>query len=78
MIGPTSRTTSISPNVNDPAFRNITFDELKVNYIESTKALIEGGVDIILIETVFDTLNAKAAIFAVKEVFRNWALNCQS
>ena len=60
----TSRTTSISPNVNDPAFRNITFDELKVNYIESTKALIEGGVDIILIETVFDTLNAKAAIFA--------------
>ena len=70
MIGPTSRTTSISPNVNDPAFRNITFDELKVNYIESTKALIEGGVDIILIETVFDTLNAKAAIFAVKEVFK--------
>lgn len=70
VIGPTSRTTSISPNVNDPAFRNITFDELKVNYIESTKALIEGGVDIILIETVFDTLNAKAAIFAVKEVFK--------
>ncbi len=70
VIGPTSRTTSISPNVNDPAFRNITFDALKVDYIESTKALIEGGVDIILIETVFDTLNAKAAIFAVKEVFK--------
>ena len=70
VIGPTSRTTSISPNVNDPAFRNITFDALKVDYIESTKALIEGGADIILIETVFDTLNAKAAIFAVKEVFK--------
>ena len=70
VIGPTSRTTSISPNVNDPAFRNITFDALKVDYMESTKALIEGGADIILIETVFDTLNAKAAIFAVKEVFK--------
>jgi len=70
VIGPTSRTTSISPNVNDPAFRNITFDALKVDYIESIKALIEGGADIILIETVFDTLNAKAAIFAVKEVFK--------
>ncbi|WP_168407954.1 methionine synthase [Acinetobacter indicus] len=70
VLGPTSRTCSISPNVNDPAFRNITFDALKVDYIESTKALIEGGADIILIETVFDTLNAKAAIFAVKEVFK--------
>ncbi len=74
VIGPTSRTTSISPNVNDPAFRNITFDALKVDYIESTKALIEGGADIILIETVFDTLNAKAAIFAVKEVFKELVL----
>ena len=70
VLGPTSRTCSISPNVNDPAFRNITFDELKENYIEATQALIEGGADIILIETVFDTLNCKAAIFAVKEVFK--------
>ncbi|MEE9902833.1 MAG: methionine synthase [Acinetobacter haemolyticus] len=70
VLGPTSRTCSISPNVNDPAFRNITFDELKENYIEATHALIEGGADILLIETVFDTLNCKAAIFAVKEVFK--------
>ncbi|MNP50771.1 Methionine synthase [compost metagenome] len=53
VLGPTSRTCSISPNVNDPAFRNITFDALKENYIEATHALIEGGADIILIETVF-------------------------
>ncbi|AMW78150.1 methionine synthase [Acinetobacter sp. TGL-Y2] len=70
VLGPTSRTCSISPNVNDPAFRNITFDELKINYIEAAHALIEGGADILLIETVFDTLNCKAAIFAVKEVFK--------
>ncbi len=69
VLGPTSRTCSISPNVNDPAFRNITFDELVDNYIQAAHALIEGGSDIILIETVFDTLNCKAAIFAVKEVF---------
>ncbi len=69
VLGPTSRTCSISPNVNDPAFRNISFDALKENYIEATHALIEGGADIILIETVFDTLNCKAAIFAVKQVF---------
>lgn len=69
VIGPTSRTCSISPDVNDPAFRNVTFDELVDNYTESTYALIEGGADIILIETVFDTLNAKAAIFAVTGVF---------
>ncbi len=69
VLGPTSRTCSISPNVNDPAFRNISFDALKENYIEATHALIEGGADILLIETVFDTLNCKAAIFAVKEVF---------
>ena len=70
VLGPTSRTCSISPNVNDPAFRNITFDELKENYIQAAHALIEGGADILLIETVFDTLNCKAAIFAVKEVFK--------
>ncbi|MFW2178449.1 MULTISPECIES: methionine synthase [unclassified Moraxella] len=69
VIGPTSRTCSISPDVNDPAFRNVTFDELVDNYTESTLALIEGGADLILIETVFDTLNAKAAIFAVTGVF---------
>ena len=67
--GPTNRTASISPDVNDPAFRNITFDQLVAAYRESTKALVEGGSDLILIETVFDTLNAKAAIFAVKEEF---------
>ncbi|MHA3054954.1 methionine synthase [Acinetobacter sp. ANC 4633] len=70
VLGPTSRTCSISPDVNNPAFRNITFDALKDNYIESTLALIEGGADIILIETVFDTLNCKAAIFAVEEAFQ--------
>ncbi|WP_448548273.1 methionine synthase [Thalassotalea fusca] len=69
VLGPTNRTCSISPDVNDPAYRNVTFDELKDAYIESTKALIQGGSDIILIETIFDTLNAKAAIFAVETVF---------
>ncbi|MEW6982275.1 methionine synthase [Colwelliaceae bacterium 6471] len=69
VLGPTNRTCSISPDVNDPAFRNVTFDQLKDAYIESTKALIEGGCDLILIETIFDTLNAKAAIFAVEAVF---------
>ncbi len=69
VIGPTSRTGSISPDVNDPAFRNVTFDELVDNYTEAAFALIEGGVDILLIETIFDTLNAKAAIFAVLGVF---------
>lgn len=69
VIGPTSRTCSLSPDVNDPAYRNITFDQLADNYREATLALIEGGVDIILIETVFDTLNAKAAIFAITGVF---------
>ncbi|MBA6353963.1 methionine synthase [Colwellia sp. BRX9-1] len=69
VLGPTNRTCSISPDVNDPAYRNVTFDQLKDAYIESTKALIEGGSDIILIETIFDTLNAKAAIFAVETVF---------
>jgi 5-methyltetrahydrofolate--homocysteine methyltransferase len=69
VIGPTSKTLSISPNVNDPAFRNTSFDALVEDYKQSTKGLIEGGSDIILIETIFDTLNAKAAIFAVKSVF---------
>ncbi|MCF6435673.1 homocysteine S-methyltransferase family protein [Pseudoalteromonas sp. MMG022] len=69
VLGPTSKTCSISPDVNDPGYRNITFDQLVDAYIESTLALIEGGVDLILIETIFDTLNAKAASFAVEEAF---------
>ena len=69
VLGPTSRTCSLSPDVNDPGFRNVTFDGLVDNYTEATLALIEGGVDLILIETIFDTLNAKAAIFAVTGVF---------
>ncbi|QTR49379.1 methionine synthase [Candidatus Thiothrix anitrata] len=69
VLGPTSRTCSISPDVNDPGFRNVTFDALVTAYMESTRGLIEGGADIILIETIFDTLNAKAAVFAVKQVF---------
>ncbi|HIM58409.1 MAG TPA: methionine synthase, partial [Gammaproteobacteria bacterium] len=71
VIGPTSRTCSLSPDVNDPGFRNVSFDELVGVYIESTRGLIEGGSDIILIETIFDTLNAKAAIFAVQQVFED-------
>ncbi len=71
VIGPTSRTCSLSPDVNDPGFRNVTFDELVGVYMESTRGLIEGGSDIILIETIFDTLNAKAAIFAVQQVFED-------
>ncbi len=69
VLGPTNRTCSISPEVNDPAARNVTFDELVVAYSEATRGLIEGGSDTILIETIFDTLNAKAAIFAVQQVF---------
>ncbi len=69
VIGPTNRTATISPDVNDPGKRNITFDELVEDYSQATTALIEGGVDIILIETIFDTLNAKAAIFAVRGHF---------
>ncbi len=68
-IGPTNRTASLSPDVNNPGFRNISFDELVAAYGEQTRGLIEGGADTILIETVFDTLNAKAAGFAVKETF---------
>src|SRR6202161_2609572 len=68
-LGPTNRTASLSPDVNDPGFRNISFDELVAAYSEVTRALMAGGVDMILIETVFDTLNAKAALFAVRQVF---------
>jgi 5-methyltetrahydrofolate--homocysteine methyltransferase len=65
-IGPTNRTASISPDVNDPGFRNITFEELAEAYGEAARGLLEGGVDILLVETIFDTLNAKAAIFALE------------
>jgi 5-methyltetrahydrofolate--homocysteine methyltransferase len=68
-IGPTNRTASISPDVGDPGFRNIGFDELVSAYREAAEGLIEGGCDLILIETVFDTLNAKAALYAVDELF---------
>ena len=67
-LGPTSRTASLSPDVNDPGYRNITFDELAGGYADATRALVAGGVDILLIETIFDTLNAKAALYAVREV----------
>ncbi|HET8771630.1 MAG TPA: methionine synthase [Gemmatimonadaceae bacterium] len=69
VLGPTNRTASISPDVSDAGMRNITFAELAMAYRESTNALLDGGADLILIETIFDTLNAKAAIFAVEEVF---------
>ncbi|WP_444932975.1 methionine synthase [Microbulbifer sp. JTAC008] len=69
VIGPTSRTASISPDVNDPGARNVTFDELVENYVEAGRALVEGGSDLILIETIFDTLNAKAAIYAMQQLF---------
>nr|WP_321307502.1 homocysteine S-methyltransferase family protein [uncultured Sphaerochaeta sp.] len=67
-LGPTNRTASISPDVNDPGFRAITFEQLHHAYAEQTRGLIEGGVDLIMIETIFDTLNAKAALFAVDDV----------
>jgi 5-methyltetrahydrofolate--homocysteine methyltransferase len=68
-IGPTNRTASLSPDVNDPGFRAVTFDELVTAYTEQVDALMEGGVDLLLVETIFDTLNAKAAFFAIEEVF---------
>ena len=68
VLGPTNRTCSISPDVNDPSFRNVQFDELVAAYTEATNGLIDGGVDILLVETIFDTLNAKAALFAIDKV----------
>ena len=70
VLGPTNRTCSISPDVNDPGFRNVSFDQLVEAYTESVDGLIKGGADIILIETIFDTLNAQAAIFAVDQHFQ--------
>ena len=69
VLGPTNRTASVSPDVNDPGFRNIDFDELRSAYREAVKGLINGGADIILVETIFDTLNAKAALYAIEEEF---------
>ncbi len=69
VLGPTNRTASISPDVNDPGFRNVSFDDLVTAYSDATRGLIEGGADLILVETIFDTLNAKAALFAAEEVF---------
>jgi 5-methyltetrahydrofolate--homocysteine methyltransferase len=69
VLGPTSRTATISPDVNDPGFRNVSFDQLRAAYFEAIDGLVKGGVDILIVETVFDTLNAKAALFAVEEYF---------
>jgi len=69
VLGPTNRTASLSPDVNNPGFRNITFDELREAYDEALRGLVDGGSDIILVETVFDTLNAKAALFAIDDYF---------
>ena len=71
VLGPTNKACGLSPDVNNPGFRAISFDEMKSAYYESTRALVEGGADIILIETIFDTLNAKAAIFAVESYFED-------
>lgn len=68
-LGPTPKTASISPDVNDPGARNVSFEQLRAAYHEQTRGLIEGGADVILVETIFDTLNAKAALFAIDEVF---------
>lgn len=67
-IGPTNRTASLSPDVNDPGFRAITFDQLRIAYKQQVEALLDGGCDVLLVETIFDTLNAKAALFAIEEV----------
>jgi 5-methyltetrahydrofolate--homocysteine methyltransferase len=67
-IGPTNRTASMSPDVNDPGFRAVTFNDLRIAYKQQAEALIDGGVDLLLVETVFDTLNAKAALFAIEEI----------
>ncbi|WP_148202991.1 methionine synthase [Thiobacillus denitrificans] len=69
VLGPTSRTATISPDVNDPGFRNVTFDQLREAYLEAIDGLVKGGADILMVETIFDTLNAKAALFAIEEYF---------
>ena len=67
-IGPTNRTASMSPDVNDPGYRAVTFDDLRIAYKQQVEALMDGGCDLLLVETIFDTLNAKAALFAIEEV----------
>ncbi len=67
-LGPTNRTASMSPDVNDPGYRAVTFDELRIAYKQQAEALIDGGVDVLMVETVFDTLNAKAGLFAIEEI----------
>jgi len=78
VLGPTSRTCSLSPDVNDPGFRNVSFDALVADYMESVRGLVEGGADILLVETIFDTLNAKAALYAIEAFFdqagRRWPI----
>ncbi len=74
-IGPTNRTASMSPDVNDPGYRAVTFDDLRIAYKQQVEALIDGGSDILLVETIFDTLNAKAALFAIEEVKEERNLN---
>ncbi|WP_452223316.1 homocysteine S-methyltransferase family protein [Lacinutrix chionoecetis] len=74
-IGPTNRTASLSPDVNKPEYRAVTFDELRIAYKQQTEALIDGGVDVLLVETIFDTLNAKAALFAIEEVKEERQIN---
>jgi len=74
-LGPTNRTASLSPDVNDPGHRNIDFDRLRATYAEATRGLVEGGADLILVETVFDTLNAKAALYAVRELLDEFGLD---
>ncbi|MBK6940051.1 MAG: methionine synthase [Planctomycetes bacterium] len=69
ILGPTNRTATISPDVNNPGFRNVSFDDLRVAYVEEALGLIEGGADVLMVETIFDTLNAKAALFAIEEAF---------
>lgn len=76
-IGPLNKTLSLSPDVNNPGYRAVTFDEVAVAYTEQIKGLVEGGVDVLLIETIFDTLNAKAAIYAAKKYFRENPLNAK-
>ncbi|NVK17296.1 MAG: homocysteine S-methyltransferase family protein [Methylocystaceae bacterium] len=75
-MGPTNRTCSISPDVNDPGYRNVSFDELRIAYKSAAKGLLEGGSDILIVETIFDTLNAKAALFAIEELFdeQGWSV----
>ncbi|MBS0454663.1 MAG: homocysteine S-methyltransferase family protein [Proteobacteria bacterium] len=70
-LGPTPKTASISPDVNDPGARNVSFEELRASYYEQVEALVQGGADVLLVETIFDTLNAKAALYAVDEYFEN-------